>query len=182
MIKPGGLSASVSKTASAGASDAPQICASTKEEAMKQLASSMAGAHAAARGLAAAHKKAQKEKSSKAFSKLAAMKMHAHKAASHLAISADKAMEAISEIGLPVDMKEQMRMVIDAAHTAAGAMAAAAAETVIDEAAACDEAPISDLAAMAAAVRVASNALAQSSADVANGSGPARPASGRCCR
>ena len=80
MIKPGGLSSSVSKTASAGASDAPQICASTKEEAMKQLASSMAGAHAAGRGLAAAHKKAQKEKSSKAFSKLAAMKMHAHKA------------------------------------------------------------------------------------------------------
>ena len=30
-------------------------------------------------------------------------------------------------------MKEQMEAVIDAAHTAAGAMAAAAAETVIDE-------------------------------------------------
>ena len=172
-VKPGGNSEAVSKTASAGASDAPSVCGSTKEDAFKKLSSSMAAAHTAASSMAAAHKKAQREKTVKALKKLAAMKAEVHKAASHLGNTAEMVMEAVSEIGLATDMKEQMEDAIAAAHAAAAAMSAAAAETVSDETAACGEAPISDLGAMLASMRVASNALAHSSADVATGTSPA---------
>ena len=170
-VKPGGNSEQVSKTASAGASDAPSVCSSAKEDAVKRLASSMAGARTAAASLAAAHKKAQKQKTAAAFGKLAAAKAEAHKAASQLGNAAEMTMEGVSEIGLAVDRKEQIEDAIASAHAAAAAMSAAAGETATDDAAACGEAPISDLAGMLAAVRGASNALAQSSADVATGLG-----------
>ena len=169
---PGSTAWAIATTASAGGSDAPSICATASQEALKKVASSMAAAHTAAAGLATASKRAEKEKSAESMSKLADAKAEAHKAASHLANAADAALEGTSGLGLDTDSKERIGQTASSAHIAAAGLASAAGRTATDDVATCNDVAVEDLGAMLAGTRAGANSLATSTAWVLTAAPP----------
>ena len=160
---------SLSKAASAGATDGPASCGGASSNALKKLASALAAVETTGAALVAAHKRSIMSKGAESVAKLNAALGEATKSAARAANIAAKTMESTGSLGLQPAVAGQLESTLAAVHTVTTALANAVAVLHSENDAACADPAIADIGALLSAVRMVANSLAQTIAQTTAG-------------